>query len=477
MTRLVNLSLIYSVSAAAISLGCAAIAQTTAPSAPTPVNAAAPAAEDAKAAAKAAKVAAAAEAKKQRELVRLYGMGPYPAETDAFIADRPEKLKPLYRTLYSGGERNAVLNLQRLGLAAMGEGEWEIASWAFDKALTRVEAIYANNPQANAARSSFHNEANKDFKGEPYERAMAYYYRGLLYMRSGDYDNARASFKSAEFQDTLSESETFQSDFAAMNYLIGWTQKCQGQTSAAAESFAVAAKTQAGLVAPASADNVLFIAELGNAPVKARGGATEELLTFGSGAAYDENAASFSLSGKGIGKQPVTVKPVLASSLNYQATTRGGRAIDGVMKGKATLKQTTSGIGDGLLQAGLAQGDATTMAIGAVFSMFGSVVKTKADIRQWDNLPDQILIGTAQARSSDWNSAVSFWKDDQALEMKPASLMRGDNKSCSFLWTRSRPTDGISEEIVGEDAGVAKAVGRNKAVQLKNVEFRKWLAL
>ena len=80
MTRLVNLSLIYSTSAAAISLGCAAIAQTPAAE---PVSAAAPAAEDAKAAAKAAKAAAAAEAKKQRELAqaikraRFLGLLPY----------------------------------------------------------------------------------------------------------------------------------------------------------------------------------------------------------------------------------------------------------------------------------------------------------------------------------------------------------------------------------------------------------------
>jgi hypothetical protein len=30
------------------------------------------------------------------------------------------------------------------------------------------------------------------FIGEPYERAMAYYYRGLLYWRDGEIDNARA---------------------------------------------------------------------------------------------------------------------------------------------------------------------------------------------------------------------------------------------------------------------------------------------
>ena len=29
-------------------------------------------------------------------------------------------------------------------------------------------------------------------KGEPYERAMVYYYRGLIFLRNGDYENARA---------------------------------------------------------------------------------------------------------------------------------------------------------------------------------------------------------------------------------------------------------------------------------------------
>ena len=41
---------------------------------------------------------------------------------------------------------------------------------------------------------------------------MTYYYRGLLFMARGDYENARASFRSAEYQDTISSNETYAGD-------------------------------------------------------------------------------------------------------------------------------------------------------------------------------------------------------------------------------------------------------------------------
>ena len=41
-----------------------------------------------------------------------------------------------------------------------------------------------------ARHSLFHPESSKVFIGEPYERAMAYYYRAILYWRDGQPDNA-----------------------------------------------------------------------------------------------------------------------------------------------------------------------------------------------------------------------------------------------------------------------------------------------
>ena len=64
-----------------------------------------PAAEKAriKAEQKAAKATAATEKKRVAALKRQYGEGPYPDEIAAYLADKPEPVKPLYKTLLTGG--------------------------------------------------------------------------------------------------------------------------------------------------------------------------------------------------------------------------------------------------------------------------------------------------------------------------------------------------------------------------------------
>lgn len=452
-------------SAGVLSIAAAATAQSGAlVGAPA---ASAPSAADAKAQAAAAKKAAQAEAKRIRDLKARYGEGPYPDEIVAYVDAKPEALRPFYRALYTGGERNAVLNFERLGLAAYQAGLFKDSAWAFDRALDRIELIYANNAQAATARSVFHNEANKDFKGEPYERAMAYYYRGLIFLHQGNFQDATVSFKNAEYQDTLSEDETFQSDFAVMNFLRGWSQKCAGDATSATEAFALATKAQTGLVAPKPGDNVLFVAELGNGPVKARDGAQAQKLLFQAGPEYPETGASISLVD---GKQTRTVPLTVASSVNYQATTRGGRAIDGIMNGKANWKGSTDTVGDVMAMQGLINNNPYAQLGGLLFKGLSKSMKTNADIRAWDGLPDLILVGTAAAKTPKWQYQTKYLKGTDAVPLS-GKTYRGDGKACSIVWMRSR-TVAFGEDIVGEDAGVAAAQNRKQPVQLKNKTFR-----
>ena len=58
-------------------------------------------------------------------------------------------------------------------------GKFEVAKPLLDDALLTVRGIYGKDPDARKARGYFTKEERKTFIGEPYERVMAYYYRGL----------------------------------------------------------------------------------------------------------------------------------------------------------------------------------------------------------------------------------------------------------------------------------------------------------
>ena len=457
-------------SSIAIAAGLAASTAMAQAQVPPADAAAAPAAAPA-----AAVVDQKAQARQLAALKRQYGEGPYPAETELFLANKPSVLAPYWSNLWYGGERNSVVNFQRLGLAAMEVSEWTTAEKAFDQALNRIEAVYSKDAMATRARSTFAKEANKDFKGEPYERAMAYYYRGLLYLRKADYGNARASFKGAEYQDTVSDSEEFQGDFAAMNYLIGWSTRCMGESDGG-DDFNAALKAQAGLTVPPKNHNVLMIAETGVGPIKVQDGAMKEKMVFQvPQVPGPETQALFKLT------PTEEVATVPMSALSYQATTRGGRAIDGILKGKANFKQTTGSIGNVGMQAGLSMmgqgGDmgagVAVMAVGALFSMFSSAAKADADVRYWDQLPDSLLIATGAAKGP-IKPSVRFAGEAGPLDTKPAAMMEGGDTACRVVWTRTRSAL-VGGDVPGDDEKVKAAVLRRKDTAAKNKELREAL--
>lgn len=364
-------------------------------------------------------------------------------DLSAYLADKPDELKKHYARLYLEGERNAVLNYNRLGLVALEKGMLEDASWAFDQSITLIEAIYAEDEKAKAAKSKFRAESVKDFKGEPYERALAYYYRGLTYLAANEFDSAHAAFTAAEYQDSVSEEdETFASDFAAMTYLAGWSSWCLGDKARAAEEFARAQQASAGLSPPPPGADLLVVAERGSGPLKTRAGKHGELLKFSEGDA--------SITEVRIAAAKEAIAAPEASNVYFQATTRGGRHIDEILKDKAKFKDATDAVGDVGLASGstlvtnsmYGNGNAASGYAGLGLMMVGLLSKAAsestvpaADTRAWDTVPHAIHVAPI-AGSAKSPVSVEFHDASGAL-VKEAPPMLVTEGKCRTAWARS----------------------------------------
>lgn len=319
------------------------------------------------------------------------------------VSTRPAALQPQFRKLYAEGRRNEVLNLMEIGVRAYHLGHDDVAREVLDRAIGEIESVYADNEAARRARSLWYEEAEKDFKGEAYERCMVYFYRGMLYLRDGDYGNARASFLSGLLQDAFAEEEQHAADFASLVFLAGWSARLMGSERLAREHFEEYRMLRPDAPLPAAGDNVLLLVETGHAPRKLADGVGHYELVFRRGRDFTETAVTVA----GAGTQPVALYP--AEDLYFQASTRGGRPVDRIIKGQVQFRQQAESVGSTL--TALSQSSALTgMAMsagGAVGAGFGLITlvgvaadgiaartNTRADIRYWAGLPDSLHLRT-----------------------------------------------------------------------------------
>lgn len=339
--------------------------------------------------------------------------------------------------LYAQGEWNAVLNYDHLGITALRAGDLKLAGAAFDAAIERIDAVYADNPAAKKARSVWTSEGTKDFKGEPHERAMTFFYRGLVDLAEGDFENARAAFKSADFQSTLSQQEEFANDFNVAIWLEGWASHCDGREDMAEEAYSRAMQKFAGRDYLAdwlkesinaerfhgrSANRTVVVVERGSGPGKVGSGQYKEMLKASPGSI--DHAVQLHVLRAGAVDNFLDYRNAPPSeavehwdkdrtgggtqeSLSYQASTRGGRQVDAILDGKAQFKSTTNAVGKTGLAAGtqlMATGMLTNnnqmQQLGGAFALVGmfasmasSATKPSADTRYWQSLPDYLGVG------------------------------------------------------------------------------------
>ena len=286
-------------------------------------------------------------------------------------------------------EKDKVLWQYRNALTDMRHGNFAEAKSNLDAAIARISNIMGKDESARKSRSYFEAEAKKTFIGEPYERVMAYYYRGILYWIDGELDNARACFRSAQLEDSDTKEKKYSSDYVLLDYLDGLaTLKLSGDGSDQLKRATEEAKISAPPPYNPKA-NLMFFVDFGSGPTKYAVGRYNELLMF------RHTPSPARVVQVQIDGQTYHVRPY--DDLYFQATTRGGRVMDHILANKANFKEGTDVGGNAALITGGVL--ATTgnrdaqyaglglLAAGLISKIVSASTVPAADTRFWDNLP------------------------------------------------------------------------------------------
>ena len=335
------------------------------------------------------------------------------------VQNEPQELQDLYISYYLDEKRNSVLNLMQLGLYAFQKKYYKESGSIFDKVLLNIESTYKEDSASEKAKSLWYGEDSKRFIGEPYERSMAYYYRGLLYLKEKDYENARASFKGGILQDGRSEETQFQADFRTLLLLEALSSKLNGDNELYTDSVEELSNLSYNdnLAEEIDEANLFLFIESGNSPKKYTSGEYDSELNF----SQDGYLITPKVSIKKIKNQK---KITLLDDLYFQATTRGGREIEKIIDGKIAFKddvndtavkseklasssfKTSGAILSNYESTGNANADAAVALVSLTIAGIGLVAKgvsavsetvassvvTTADSRYWKNLPGGIYL-------------------------------------------------------------------------------------
>lgn len=336
-------------------------------------------------------------------------------------------------TLANGGvpqipERDRVLFDYRAGVTALRTGKDDEAKAKLDDAIARIGGIITNDAAARRARSLFSAESTKTFIGEPYERVMAYYYRGILYWRDGQPDNARACFRSGQVIDSDPEHEHYDADYVLLDYLDGLASAKLAADGS--DALARAQKVAGNNPLPPYdvENNVLVFAEYGYGPRKVRAGDYGEQLRFVTNDSPTRSARLVLDDGRRIVPLPAY------DDLGYQAATRGGRVMDHILGNKAVFKANTNAAGDVALAGSVIAmqegrrrdyegrnsdaADATAIGLGLlgiIGKIASSATQTEADTRQWDNLPQRLSFASLKLPPGEHRGRIEFLDRDGAV--------------------------------------------------------------
>ena len=343
------------------------------------------------------------------------------------------------------------LYLCELGAGYLACNNKPLAKEYLLEAYTSIEGFFDPATEKNAM-SLWGAEAEKVYKGEPYEQATLSMLVGLLLLEEGDVDNALACFKNGQLADSDVENEMYQSDYGVLQLLEAKCYLMRGEQAEsdqliekAIDSFAkthpfVISKREDAfdqekteiqerqvkeaeqkiirdnrsyygpLIQPY---NTMLLVWTGHSPMINRTGQYGEGRVFVKRPSV-ETHYEVQLDGS-------NWHDVIRgfANVSFQATTRGGREMDNVLADQAAFKRTTHELGNTFIDAADDVSDPyaalALLGIGLVSHGIGAATKVQADIRSWETLPDEIVLvplqleaGTHQVRIDSYDKTFSL---------------------------------------------------------------------
>jgi hypothetical protein len=317
-----------------------------------------------------------------------------------------------------GAVENLALVMNVKGQCELALGDVDAARRTFQGAAQIMGTWATAGSEVTAAIVG--SESSKTYKGDAYEKAMNAFYLSYCYLLKGEPDNARAALKRGILMDAEVADEKYQADNALLFWMAGRMSNLYGGAGAddyfeearVANEFAIAHESRGvrnnPLLAKPSKGNLVLLFPIGLGPEKYGDGSQEELARFRS-QRHPAAVARVSINGKSLGRSTIL------SDVDYQARTLGGKAMEGIRKGKAVFKTSANVAGKILLTNGLRNRNrknrdaANAQAIaGGALLLLSALTATAADDRHWPTLPSTVQVLAADVPPGEHELLVEF---------------------------------------------------------------------
>lgn len=309
-----------------------------------------------------------------------------------------DRLRPLAEKT----DEHFVLNNCRLGSAALARLDLVEAEAAFLRAYEVMNSVGVNDG-GRSLGAVLVDEKLRIWKGEPFERAMASFYLGLVYYMRQDYLNARGAFENALFKlrdaadkdDARDDYRRLEQQFPLAAIMLGRCWQRLGREDLAAAQFDRVRELRPDLGALATAEahaaaNVLLVIDFGQGPRK--------------GADFDGSIVGFYPHPDEVGRIPSPLVWVNGQSTDIRDVARPPMDLLAMAQERRwqsidTIRLTKSAVGTGMIAGGAGYGiykagrrdgmRGEDAAVAAGLIMTGLLLKatSQADTRQWEMLP------------------------------------------------------------------------------------------